>query len=280
MVSVMPSAVSGFTNHDAPSAAVVPAGSGMHSLTLSVRYCAYMAPPIIETVLPIRALAASDDPVWITTPAPSLPTGMDSSSRPAIALMAASGTLAVTTGESFVPETFAVERSAAPVKSPRSEGLIGVASTLTTTSSGFGSGVGTCKSEISSSPLFLISERSCRPLACWDATVKSLPSFFWLIGSDQLGALKWTDKGQDAVETQRGIPAARSDDQQIVRRQRRRDAGECDGGIVSERDDRIVPHDRDRQMRQIRRERRTDLENIMACGLAGLEMIDGNVACS
>ena len=52
------------------------------------RYCAYIAPPIIATVLPISALAASDDPVLITTPAPSLPTGIDSSSRPAIARIA------------------------------------------------------------------------------------------------------------------------------------------------------------------------------------------------
>src|SRR5947207_1959325 len=63
-----------------------------------------------------------------------------------------------------LPEIFAVERSAAPVSRPRSEGLIGVASTRTTTSSGPGSGVGTFNSEISSSPLFLINERSCRPL--------------------------------------------------------------------------------------------------------------------
>src|ERR1700743_4015435 len=127
MVSVMPSAVSGLTTQDAPSAADVPAGNGMHSLTRNVRYCAYIAPPIIETVLPISALAASDEPVAITLPAPSLPTGIDSSSRPPIARMPASGTLAVTTGESFEPDAFAVETSAAPTSRPRSDGLIGVA---------------------------------------------------------------------------------------------------------------------------------------------------------
>src|SRR5882724_9984069 len=74
MVSVMPSAVSGLTKHEAPSAGVMPAGSGRHSLTFRQRYCAYMAPPIMATVLPISAFAASDDPVLITTPAPSLPT--------------------------------------------------------------------------------------------------------------------------------------------------------------------------------------------------------------
>ena len=77
MVSVMPSAVSGLTKQDAPSAGVVPAGSTMTSRTLMVRYCVYIAPPIIATVLPISALAASEDPVLITTPAPSLPTGSD-----------------------------------------------------------------------------------------------------------------------------------------------------------------------------------------------------------
>src|SRR6516164_142524 len=126
MVSVMPSAVSGLTNHEAPSVAVVPGGSGMHSLTLRQRYCVYIAPPIMATVLPISAFAASDEPVLITTPAPSLPTGIDSSRRPAIAFMPASGTFAVMTGECFVPEVFAVDRSAAPVRRPRSDGLIGV----------------------------------------------------------------------------------------------------------------------------------------------------------
>src|ERR1700674_1901670 len=163
MVSVMPSAVSGLTKHEAPSAGVVPAGSGRHSLTFRQRYCAYIAPPIMATVLPISALAASDDPVLMTTPAPSLPTGIDSSSRPAIARIAASGTFAGTTGESLVPDAFAGDISAAPTRSPRSDGLIGEASTRTTTSSGPGSGIGTLTREISSSPLFLISERSCSP---------------------------------------------------------------------------------------------------------------------
>src|SRR5882672_6203791 len=164
MVSVMPSAVSGLTKHEAPSAGVMPAGSGRHSLTFRQRYCAYMAPPIMATVLPISAFAASDDPVLITTPAPSLPTGMDSSSRPAIAFIAASGTFAVITGASLVPQALAVVMSAAPTRSPRSDGLIGEASTRTTTSSGPGSGVGMLARDISSSPLFLISERSCSPV--------------------------------------------------------------------------------------------------------------------
>src|SRR3984957_10820793 len=107
MVSVMPSAVSGLTKQEAPSAGVVPAGSGRHSATLRQRYCAYIATAIIATVLAISAFAASDEPVLTTTPAPSLPTGIDSSSRPAIAFIDASGSLAVITGASLVPDAFA-----------------------------------------------------------------------------------------------------------------------------------------------------------------------------
>src|ERR1700732_378794 len=160
MVSVMPSAVSGLTKQEAPSAGVIPAGSGRHSIIFRQRYCEYIAPPITATVLPISAFAASDDPVLTTTPAPSLPTGIDSSSRPAMALIAASGTFAVITGASLVPDALAVDISAAPTRRPRSDGLIGEASTRTTTSSGPGSGTGTLASDSSSSPLFLISERS------------------------------------------------------------------------------------------------------------------------
>src|SRR6188472_2125180 len=116
MVSTMPSDVRGLTKQDAPSADVVPSGSGRTSLARMVRYCAYMAPPIIATVLPISALAASDDPVLIATPAPSFPTGIDSSSLPAIALIAASGTFAVITGASLLPDALAVDISAAPTR--------------------------------------------------------------------------------------------------------------------------------------------------------------------
>src|SRR5260370_33047521 len=91
MVSVMPSAVSGLTNHEAPSAAVVPAGSGWQSVAFSRRYCAYIAPPTIDTVLPLSAWAASDEPALITVPAPSLPTGIGWASRAASAVRAAAG---------------------------------------------------------------------------------------------------------------------------------------------------------------------------------------------
>src|ERR1700686_3323490 len=115
MVSVMPSAVSGLTKHDAPSAGVIPSGSGSTSAALRQRYCAYIAPPIIATVLPISAFAASDEPVLTTTPAPSLPTGMDSSSRPAMARIAASGTFAVITGASLLPDALAADMTHDPV---------------------------------------------------------------------------------------------------------------------------------------------------------------------
>src|SRR5882757_4787466 len=176
MVSTMPSAVSGLTKQEAPSAGVMPAGSGRHSITLRQRYCEYIAPPMMATVLPIRALAASDEPVLTTTPAPSLPTGIDSSSRPAMAFIAPCGTFAVITGKALVPEAFAVDISAAPIRSPISDGLIGVASTRTTTSSSAGSGVGMLASDSSSSPLFLSSERSCSPVLPSLILISSLPA--------------------------------------------------------------------------------------------------------
>ena len=58
IVSVMPRAVSGLTKHDAPSAALVPAGSGRQSSAFTVRYCEYIAPPRTATVLPSSACAA------------------------------------------------------------------------------------------------------------------------------------------------------------------------------------------------------------------------------
>src|SRR2546427_638549 len=82
MVSIMPSAVSGFTKQEAPSAGVVPRGKTRHWLALMQRNCAYIAPPRIATVFPISAWAWSAEPVRTTTPAPSLPTGNDGSMRP------------------------------------------------------------------------------------------------------------------------------------------------------------------------------------------------------
>ena len=160
IVSTMPSAVSGLTKHDAPSAGVVPSGSTRHCAAVMQRYCAYIAPPSSATVLPSSACAAADEPACTTTPAPSLPTGIDSSSRPAMAFIAASGTRAVTTGRSAVPEDLAVLMSAAPNSRPRSDGFIGAASTRTSTSSGSGSGIGRWPARVPARRC-LTSERSC-----------------------------------------------------------------------------------------------------------------------
>ena len=163
IVSVMPRAVSGLTKHDAPSAALVPGGSGRQRSTLTVRYCEYIAPPRTATVLPSSACAAAPLPAAITVPAPSLPTGIDWPRRPAIAFIAASGMRAVATVRSPLPLTASVDRSAAPNSRPMSDGLIGVASTRSTTSSAAGAGVATRASDSSSSPLSLTMERSWSP---------------------------------------------------------------------------------------------------------------------
>src|SRR5271165_7675083 len=139
IVSTMPSAVSGLTKEDAPAVAGVPSGSSRHWEASMHRYCAYMAPPATATVLPASAWAPAEDPALTTVPAPSFPTGIDLPTRLARALIAAAGMLAVTTGLSMGPETFAVPISAPANRSPRSEGLMGDASIRISTSLGWGS---------------------------------------------------------------------------------------------------------------------------------------------
>src|SRR4030095_5606875 len=78
----MPSEVSGLTKHEAPAAAVVPSGRTRHWPAFRQRYCEYIAPPKMATVLPRSACASPDEPALTTTPAPSLPTGIDWSRRP------------------------------------------------------------------------------------------------------------------------------------------------------------------------------------------------------
>src|SRR5438093_2612352 len=107
IVSTMPSAVSGLTKQEAPSAGVVSGDNTRHCAALMQRYCEYMAPPRMATVLPIRACAAGEVPAWTTTPAPSLPTGSDCPRRPAIAFITVGEMLAVTTGLSCGPEILA-----------------------------------------------------------------------------------------------------------------------------------------------------------------------------
>src|SRR5271169_432818 len=74
------------------------------------------------------------------------------------------GNLALTTERLPASEAPSVAKSAAPSKRKMSVGLIGAASTRTTTSSAPGFGVGMATSESSSSPLLLTRERSCSPL--------------------------------------------------------------------------------------------------------------------
>ena len=165
MVSTMPSAVSGLTKHDAPSAAVASAGSTRHWPAGMARYWAYMAPPITATVLPSSACAAGDAPAATTRPAPSLPTGRLWPRRAAMAGMARSGMGAVATGRSAVPPTASAARLPAPNSRPMSDGLIGVACTWISTSSGPGVGTGTdsrCTVRVASGCTV---ERSCRAVA-------------------------------------------------------------------------------------------------------------------
>lgn len=96
-------------------------------------------------------------------PAPSLPTNMGSSRRAATDGRRLSGTDAVAVGRSGVPPACNLVTSAGPTNMPRSEGLIGVASTRKRTSSAFGAGVATSSSHNSSLPSRVIFERSSSP---------------------------------------------------------------------------------------------------------------------
>ena len=123
---------------------------------LDARYCEYIAPPRIATVLPSSACAAADEPAATTTPAPSLPTGMRLVERgrpwPASAVRGCSRSRPAGRRCPTLSRCSCRRRRTA---GPRSEGLIGAASTRTSTSSGPGSGTGRSTSESSSSPLRL-----------------------------------------------------------------------------------------------------------------------------
>ena len=64
-----------------------------------------------------------------------------------------------------LPLTASVDRSAAPNSRPMSDGLIGVASMRSTTSSAAGSGVAMRASESSSVPSSVMRVRICKPFA-------------------------------------------------------------------------------------------------------------------
>ena len=136
-----------------------------------------MAPPAIPTVFPRRACAAGDEPAATTVPAPSLPTGSDASSRADSPRSVPSLTDAVTTGRSDVPATVAVVMSAVATSKPRSDGLIGDASTWTNTWLAAGVGTGTSCSESSSTPCDVTNERSSSARSGKSAVI------FWLLSS-------------------------------------------------------------------------------------------------
>src|ERR1700753_3765041 len=160
MVSSIPSVVRGLTKDDAPSLAVAPSGTTTHAEASTPGYWAYIAPPAIPTTFPRRACAAGDDPAATTVPAPSLPTGSDWSTRADSASNTFAPSGAVTIGRSGVPDTVAAVRSAAGTRTPRSDGVIGEASTRTNTSWAAGVGTGTSRRESSSVPCDVTNERN------------------------------------------------------------------------------------------------------------------------
>src|SRR5262249_4481963 len=140
MVSTMPSAVRGFTKHEAASTGAVPSGRTRHCWAAMQRYCAYMAPPRMPTTLPRSACAASDAPAATTTPPPSFPAGMVRPRRPAAACIASGESVARTAGAATRVSRTSVLISARANMTPKSDGLMGAASIRTTTSSGPGAG--------------------------------------------------------------------------------------------------------------------------------------------
>src|SRR5271169_4800274 len=180
MVSSIPRAVRGLTKDDAPSLAVVPSGKTRHAETSTTRYCVYIAPPAIPTVFPRRACAADDDPAATTVPAPSLPTGSDWSTRAESPPSAPAPNDVVTMGRAGVPAPVAVVMSAPAMSTPKSDGLIGEASTRTNSSLAAGVVTGTSCSESSSVPCDVTNERSSNAL-CGKSTGMGGASFLLLV---------------------------------------------------------------------------------------------------
>ena len=165
MVSTIPSAVSGFTNAEAPSTGSAPSGSGRHIRGEARQYSPYAAPPRKPTVRPSSACASGDAPAATTRPLPSLPAVIDWPTLAASTRMTGSAMAAVTVGSSADPLATASETSAIASSSARSDGLIGAASTRTSTSRSPGLGVSTVSSESRSSPSVVTTLRSWRMVA-------------------------------------------------------------------------------------------------------------------
>ena len=179
MVSTIPRAVRGLTKDDAPSFAVAPSGRTRHPAASTTRYCVYIAPPATPTVLPRSACAAGDDPAATTVPAPSLPTGSDSSIRAESSPRAPAPNGAVTTGRSGVPAVVAFDMSAPATRSPKSDGLIGAASMRTKTWLSAGVGTGTSCNESSSVPCEVTNERSSKALSGRSAVMDGASFLSW-----------------------------------------------------------------------------------------------------
>ena len=157
MVSINANAVNGLTNEEAASAEVVLSSITKQLLAGTHRYWEYMAPPATPTVLPISSLALT--PASTTTPDPSLPACIGWSKRGVIAFISAGRTFIEATVSSPEPDTVRLPRSAAKVvSSARSDGLIGAASTLISTSLSDGLGIATLAIEIVISPALVTVE--------------------------------------------------------------------------------------------------------------------------
>mmetsp|Transcript_87273 Transcript_87273/g.260348 ORF Transcript_87273/g.260348 Transcript_87273/m.260348 type:complete len:272 (+) Transcript_87273:428-1243(+) len=149
MVSSMPSAAMGLTNHEEASAGLTPSGIGWQAALCMTLYCEYMSPPMQPTTFPRRAWAASELPAFTTTPPPSFPADRDLPTRPSSASIFSAGILADNAGPG---KRCRVLRSACASISDMSEGLRGAASMRTTTSFGPGSGIGAETRESSTTP--------------------------------------------------------------------------------------------------------------------------------
>ena len=146
-----PKAVSGFTNEDADCVVVVPSFMTKQLVPLTLRYWEYIAPPARPTVFPIRCLNSA--PASSTIPPPSLPTFIDFPTLGFICFMRPSWIFIFATVSSPDPETLRESRLAAKlISKPKSDGLIGDASTFIRTSSSEGFGLSHWTIDISMVP--------------------------------------------------------------------------------------------------------------------------------
>ena len=146
-----PKAVSGFTKEDAASVVVVSSFIIRQLLAFTQRYREYIAPPASPTVFPIKCLKFA--PASSTTPPPSLPTFIGFPNLGFICFIRPSWIFIFATVALPDPLTLTVSRSAAKlISKPKSDGLIGHASTFIRTSSSDGFGLSDLTIDISIVP--------------------------------------------------------------------------------------------------------------------------------